>query len=60
MTEIHELVDQVDVTVMCGHGARAMTAASLLASRPNTAVSVFDGGLDTWAATTGRALESGS
>ncbi len=44
------------VTVICGYGERAMTAASLLAARDVTA-QVFDGGPDTWANATGRALE---
>ncbi len=43
------------VTVMCGHGERAMSAASLLAARGVTA-RVFDGGPDTWSTATGRAL----
>ena len=45
-------------TVMCGHGERAMSAASLLAAR-GVAARVFDGGPDTWATATGRALEVG-
>jgi hydroxyacylglutathione hydrolase len=45
-------------TVMCGHGERAMAAASLLAAR-GIAVRVFDGGPDTWAHATGRSLEVG-
>ena len=49
-----------EVTVMCGHGERAMTAASLLTTRTNAAVSVFDGGPDTWAEATGNDLETGS
>ncbi len=49
-----------EVTVMCGHGERAMTAASLLTSHTNAAVSVFDGGPDTWAGATGNDLETGS
>lgn len=42
--------------VMCGHGERAMTAASLLerAGQPNTAVVV--GGPDDWAEAAGRPL----
>ena len=44
------------VTVMCGHGERAMTAASLLASAGHHGVSVFDGGPDSWADATGRRL----
>lgn len=43
------------VTVMCGHGERAMTAASLLTARGITA-RVLDGGPDTWTTTTGRPL----
>lgn len=46
------------VTVMCGHGERAMTAASILASRGHSPVSVFDGGPNTWAAATGQNLET--
>lgn len=52
------LPSEVQVTVMCGHGERAMSAASLLASR-NVTATVFDGGPDTWAAATGQALEVG-
>ena len=47
------------VTLMCGHGERAMTAASILAAwgRENLAVAV--GGPDDWAAASGRSLETG-
>ena len=44
------------VTVMCGHGERAMTAASILNSRQLVNVVVLDGGPDTWSAATGHAL----
>lgn len=47
------------VTVMCGHGERAMTAASLLATR-GVPSRVFDGGPDTWASTTGQTLDVGA
>jgi glyoxylase-like metal-dependent hydrolase (beta-lactamase superfamily II)/rhodanese-related sulfurtransferase len=47
------------VTLMCGHGERAMTAASILAGRGHRDVTVLDGGPDTWAAVTGRALTVG-
>ena len=50
------------VTVMCGHGERAMTAARLLAAhdhRPEEGT-VLDGGPDTWASATGNALETGA
>ncbi len=47
------------VTVMCGHGERAMTGASLLAARGHHSVMVLDGGPDTWSTATGNALETG-
>jgi len=47
------------VTVMCGHGERAMTGASILARRGHRDVAVLDGGPDSWAAATGRPLEVG-
>lgn len=46
-----------ELTVMCGHGERAMTAASLLTAGGNHQVSVFEGGPDTWAAATRVPLE---
>jgi rhodanese-related sulfurtransferase len=46
------------VTVMCGHGERAMTAASLLARQGHGEVTVAVGGPDDWAAATGRQLTS--
>jgi rhodanese-related sulfurtransferase len=46
------------VTVMCGHGERAMSAASLLAPH-RIATRVFDGGPHTWATSTGQALVAG-
>jgi hydroxyacylglutathione hydrolase len=48
------------LTVMCGHGERAMTAASLLAATGRRDVTVFDGGPDTWANSTGRPLQAES
>lgn len=44
------------MTVMCGHGERAMTAASLLAARGHPEVSVLAGGPADWAAATGTDL----
>jgi glyoxylase-like metal-dependent hydrolase (beta-lactamase superfamily II)/rhodanese-related sulfurtransferase len=44
------------VTVMCGHGERAMTAASLLVAHGCADVSVLAGGPEGWATATGRAL----
>ncbi len=46
------------VTVMCGHGERAMTAASLLAARDHQAVTVLAGGPADWTAGTGIDLVS--
>ena len=48
------------VTMMCGHGERAMTAASILAARDHATVCVLDGGPSDWAGATGRSLESGA
>lgn len=42
--------------VMCGHGERAMTAASLLERGGHDGVAVVVGGPDDWAQATGRAL----
>jgi glyoxylase-like metal-dependent hydrolase (beta-lactamase superfamily II)/rhodanese-related sulfurtransferase len=47
------------VTVMCGHGERAATAASLLERAGRGDVSILDGGPAQWAAATGRALDVG-
>ncbi|GGL40848.1 MBL fold metallo-hydrolase [Planomonospora parontospora] len=47
------------VVVMCGHGERAMTAASLLARTGYRTVRVLEGGPDDWAAATGRTLAEG-
>jgi len=47
------------LTVMCGHGERAMTAASLLEARGYD-VEVLDGGPDFWTTATGRPLQTGS
>ncbi len=44
------------VTVMCGHGERAMTGASILAARGYRNVTVLAGGPDDWADATGRPL----
>ncbi|HQZ33606.1 MAG TPA: rhodanese-like domain-containing protein [Ilumatobacteraceae bacterium] len=47
------------LTVMCGHGERAMTAASILTAGGLDDISVLDGGPDTWSAATGNPLETG-
>lgn len=45
--------------VMCGHGERAATAASLLLRNGHEGIAVLSGGPDDWAKTTGRTLEEG-
>jgi len=45
--------------VMCGHGERAMTAASLLHRTGRDDVSVLAGGTQDWAEATGHALHDG-
>jgi len=45
--------------VLCGHGERAMGAASLLARAGHRDVSVLDGGPQDWADATGNDLERG-
>ncbi|GAT69809.1 hydrolase [Planomonospora sphaerica] len=47
------------VVVMCGHGERAMTAASLLARTGHRGVRVLEGGPADWAEQTGRMLAEG-
>jgi hydroxyacylglutathione hydrolase len=44
------------VTVMCGHGERAMTAASLLARAGHTDLRIAHGGPHDWQRATGQAL----
>jgi glyoxylase-like metal-dependent hydrolase (beta-lactamase superfamily II)/rhodanese-related sulfurtransferase len=44
------------MTVMCGHGERAMSAASILEARGVAELRVLVGGPDDWAARTGRPL----
>ncbi|KWX10807.1 hydrolase, partial [Carbonactinospora thermoautotrophica] len=55
----HELADGPRV-VMCGHGERAMSAASLLERAGHRQVAVLVGGADDWAKTTGRTLTQGA
>jgi hydroxyacylglutathione hydrolase len=52
-------VPEGPITVMCGHGERAMTGASILAARGHEELSVLDGGPDTWAAWSGEPLATG-
>jgi glyoxylase-like metal-dependent hydrolase (beta-lactamase superfamily II)/rhodanese-related sulfurtransferase len=46
------------VTVMCGHGERAMSGASILTATGRRDVSVLAGGPDDWSAATGVDLET--
>ena len=54
LPEMLDAVPPGPVVMMCGHGERAMTAASLLTARRD--VSVLSGGPDDWTKTTGRSL----
>jgi len=47
------------VTLMCGAGDRAMTAASLLARRGHPDLAVAVGGPGDWAAAHGQPLQTG-
>ena len=47
------------VTVMCGHGERAMTAATILERTGNRESRVLVGGAEDWSDATGRALRTG-
>jgi hydroxyacylglutathione hydrolase len=48
------------MVVMCGHGERAMGAASLLARAGRTDLAILTGGPDDWAAATGQKLQVGA
>jgi hydroxyacylglutathione hydrolase len=54
---VSELPPQGPLTVMCGHGERAMMAASLLARTGRRDLAVLEGGADDWARVSGRRLE---
>ena len=47
------------LTLMCGHGERAMTAASILGAAGRDDLTVAVGGPADWAASRGRSLETG-
>jgi hydroxyacylglutathione hydrolase len=53
----HTDLDHTPLTVMCGHGERAMTGASILATRGYN-VNVLDGGPERWADATGGQLQT--
>jgi len=49
---------QGPLTMMCGHGERAMTSASILARMGRTDLVVFDGGPETWSHATQIPLQT--
>ena len=54
----HAEIPSGALTIMCGHGERAMTGASILAKHGRTDIVVLNGGSDTWFAATGIQLET--
>ena len=56
----HSTVPDGALAVMCGHGERAMTGASILQALGHHDLAVLAGGPDDWAAATGHALQVGS
>jgi rhodanese-related sulfurtransferase len=60
LTARADAVPDTPVTVMCGHGERAMTAASLLRRAGHRDLAVLVGGPDDWATVTGRPLQDGA
>lgn len=59
LTPAIEQLDNVPTVVMCGHGERAMSAASLLTGGGLTQVSVLAGSPGDWAEANGQVLETG-
>ncbi|MEO5841752.1 MAG: rhodanese-like domain-containing protein [Acidimicrobiales bacterium] len=62
--ELTNLVDAADaypdpITVMCGHGERAATAASIFARRGNRGIRIVIGGPDDWSTATNEPLVIG-
>jgi rhodanese-related sulfurtransferase len=47
------------LTLMCGHGERAMSAASVLETQGHRELAVVVGGPAEWASATGRSLDTG-
>jgi hydroxyacylglutathione hydrolase len=54
-----DAVPEAPVTVMCGHGERAMTAASLLHRAGHRELAVLVGGADDWAKASDQPLQEG-
>ncbi len=59
LTEHADALPDGAVTVMCGHGERAATGASLLERAGRTDVSILDGGPQQWTTATSRTLDAG-
>ena len=59
LTAVGRFSGDVPTVVMCGHGERAMGAASLLTRHGLTQVSVLAGGPEDWAEANGQGLETG-
>ncbi len=60
VAEASEALPDEPTVVMCGHGERAMGAASLLERAGHHNVSVLDGGPTDWVQATGRELATGA
>jgi len=58
-TAVDRLSGDVPTVVMCGHGERAMGAATILTRHGLTRVSVLAGGPEDWAQANGQGLETG-
>jgi glyoxylase-like metal-dependent hydrolase (beta-lactamase superfamily II)/rhodanese-related sulfurtransferase len=54
----HTAIPRGPVSVMCGHGERAMSAASILERAGHRNVTVLTGGPDDWSRARGAALET--
>lgn len=59
LTRVNAGMHDRPVTIMCGHGERAMTGASLLARAGRRDIAVALGGPDDWATAHRRPLDSG-
>jgi rhodanese-related sulfurtransferase len=55
----HAALPRGALTVMCGHGERAMSAASVLEAAGRRDVAVMQGGPTDWVSAAGRPLETG-
>lgn len=60
LTEHAEALPSASTVVMCGHGERAMSGASLLEQAGHRDLAVLEGGPDDWSQATGRPLECGA